>query len=318
MLLSHFLSVNAASFLFSPIFLNPLFYQMLYYTPIIFIAFETPPKMKFLRKIWKTQRKPVKASYDTYNHEVMQIVTPNLFTGIRSEISKTVLPFLQVSNIKTNTSNQAFLTMSSSNSVFQFSFDNSRNYQFKSSLLYGPILTKVHSIVSHKKEVFNQVETILNSRFYNVCFKLISPTFEASNLIYIINYFTSLSFISCGIEVVGMNNELGLGFLTRIESKNNVCCLNLQRFNTLTASFFKRLFGFLEIGAEIKRSSDNLSYSAGARIKNMKSEVKVCLDSGMNVYFDWNESLTENLRAEFSCCYEWDEFEYGIGITFDG
>lgn len=273
--------------------------------------------MGFFTKLWKWERKPINTTYDTYNYEISQIITPNLFSGPKAEITKTILPFCQVSNIKTPEINQTFLTLSSKNSVFQFSFDSNRNYQIKSSVLMGPFVSKFHSIISHKKEVFSQFETILNSQFYNLAFKLINPTFEASNLIYVVTYFTSLKFLDFGVEAIGMNNELGLSFTSRIEGKNGVYCASLQRFNTLTLSFYRRILKILLIGGELKRSNDGLSYAAGMRIQNSRSDVRCSMDSKFNIYFDWSESLSENLKAEFSASYDWEEFEYGIGLVYD-
>ncbi|KAM0681045.1 hypothetical protein GINT2_000828 [Glugoides intestinalis] len=263
------------------------------------------------------KRNPIKTTYDSYNNEAITIITPNLFTGIRTEISKSILPFCQLSTIKTSNAMQTFLTLNSKNTVFQFSFDNARNYQFKSSFLSGPIITKLHSIVSHKKETFNQLEAILNSKFYNLCFKLISPTFDASNLIYILSYCATLKFVTFGTEIVSANKELGMSFSTRIDAENSIYCANLERFNTLTLSFYQKLRNLIEIGAEFKKSRDNISYSIGSRVKNQRSEVKTSIDSNYNIYFGWIESLTENLRIEFSSLSNWDEFDYGIGITFE-
>lgn len=268
-------------------------------------------------KLLKFKNKPVKTTYDTYNNEILQIITPNIFSGLRTEISKTISSFCQISNIKTDSTNQTFLTFSSKNSVFQFSFDNDRNYQLKSSLLTGQIVSKVHAIISRKKEIFSQFETILSSKFYNIAFKLISPTFEASNLVYIITYFASLKFFSFGFEAVGINNEVGLSFATRLENKESICCVNIQRFNIITLSLYHRILKILELGVEIKKSKDNFSYSGGMRIKNYKSEVKCCLDSNFNIFFDWSENLTENLKIDFSSSYDWEELEYGIGLTFE-
>ncbi|ELA41370.1 uncharacterized protein VICG_01611 [Vittaforma corneae ATCC 50505] len=273
--------------------------------------------MGLFSKLWRFRTAPIKTTYDTYNREALQIITPNMFSGLRAEISKTVLPFCQISNIRTNSTNQTFLTLSSRNSVFQFSFDSNRNYQLKSSLLTGPLVSKFHSIISHKKEIFNQFEAVLNSRFYNVALKLISPTFDASNLVYIVTYFVSLGFLDCGFEVVGLSNELGISFSSRIEGKDSVYCANIQRFNTLALSFYHKVLEFLELGGEIKRSPSSLSYAAGMRIRNYRSDVRCSIDSSRNVYFDWSESLSENLRIEFSSSYDWEDFEYGIGLSYE-
>lgn len=274
--------------------------------------------MRLLKKIWGTKPTPLNSTYDTYNREARQIITPNLLTGMRVEISKTILPYLQISNIKTNSTAQTFLTLSSRNTVFQFSFDSNRNYQFKSSLLTGPLVTKLHSIVSHKKDVFNHLETALATKFHNLTFKLISPTFTAANLIYIVSYFVSLRFISCGVEAIGQNNELGLSFSTRIENEKGVYCASIQKFNTLVLSFYRRIMGHLELGGEVSKSRSGVSYAAGMRVRNYRSDVKCSVDSNCNFYLDWNEALTENLRIEFSSSYDWKDFEYGIGLVFEG
>lgn len=281
------------------------------------VAAPRAAQMGLFSRLWKFKNTPVTATYDTYNHETLGVITPNLFSGIRAEISKTVLPFCQISNIRTGSTNQTFLTLSSRSSVFQFSFDSSRNYQLKSSFLAGPFVGKFHSIISHKKEVFNQVEAMLNSKFYNIALKLISPTFDASNLIYIVTYFVSLKFLSCGFEVVGLNNELGVSLSSRIEGRDGVYCASIQRFSTLTLSFYHRVLEFLELGGEVKRTRSSLSYAAGIRVKNYRSDVRCSVDSGSNVYFGWSESLTENLRVEFSSSYDWEEFEYGVGLSYD-
>lgn len=267
--------------------------------------------MKFFK------RKPIKTTYDSYNYEAQQIITPNLFTGLRAEISKSVSSFCQLSTIKTQQSTQNFITLSTKDTIFQFSFDDNRNYQLKSSILLGPVVSKLHTIVSRKKEVYNQFEAVLNSKFYNVCFKLISPTFEMANLIYIVNCFASVGFMTWGFEAIGVDKEVGLSFSTRIDDGSNVLCANLQRFNTLTVSFYRRIKGILDIGGEIIKSQERLSYSGGIRIKNHRTEVKSSMSSNGNLYFDWSESLTESLKVEFSLNYDWDEVIYGIGMSFE-
>lgn len=265
----------------------------------------------------KRNRSPIKTTYDNYNYEIQQIITPNFFTGLRAEISKSISSFCQFSTIKTQESTQNFLTLSTKETIFQFSFDSNKNYQVKSSVLTGPFISKFHTIISRKKDIYSQFETILNSKFYNLCFKLISPTFEATNLIYIVNCFTKIGFITWGFEVIGLNKEVGLSLSTRIENENNVICANLQKFNTLTVSFYQRMMNLFEIGGEVVKSRERLSYSGGIRIKNHKSEVKGSVSSNGNLYFDWCENLTENLKVEFSMNYDWDEMIYGIGLNFE-
>ena len=226
------------------------------------------------KKFFFSRTKPITATYDSYNQEVIQVISPNFFKGLKVELSKTVLPFLQVSSVRSQSTNQTFITMSSKNSVFQFSVDNNRNFQLKSSHLFGPVVSKFHSIISKEKEVFSQAEAILTSKFYNIAFKLVSPAFEASNLIYILNYFATVRCLSFGVEAVGLKNEIGLSFSTRFENGPSVYSANLQRFNQLTLSFYRKIYEIFEIGTELKKTKDSLSYNGGIRVKNQKSEVK--------------------------------------------
>lgn len=273
--------------------------------------------MFILKKFFNTKTSPIKATYDSYNQEVLQVITPNFFKGLRVELSKTILPFLQVSNVKSLSTNQTFFTMSSKNSIFQFSMDNNRNFQLKTSHLTGPIVSKFHSIVSREKEVFNQAEAILSSTFYNIAFKLVSPAFEASNLIYIINYFATIKCFSFGAEAVGLRNEVGLSFSTRLESGKSIYGANLQRFNQLTLNYYRKIKNIFEVGAELKKTKENLSYIGGIRVKNQKSEVKCTYGSDNTFNFYWNEGLTENLKIEFASVYDWEDFEYGISLIYE-
>lgn len=275
--------------------------------------------VKFLTNLFKGRK--ISTTFDSYNHESSSITSPDAFSGLRYEISKTILPFLQVTSIgsssKREKSHQYFATLSTGSSVFQFSSDSNRNYQLKSSFATGPFVHKIHSIVSSKKEMFGQMESMYNSPFYNIGLKLISPTFEASNMIYILNCWRSLGRLCLGAEVVGTKNHLGLSLSTRLESEDSVYCFSLQRFNLITLSFYKKLLGALEVGGEVRRSKGFFSTAAGLRIKNLKSEVKCTVDQRMNMSMSWNERLTESLSVSFGCEYDFEEFEYGVGISYE-
>lgn len=262
----------------------------------------------------------ISTTFDTYNHEAASITSPGGLSGLRYEISKTVLPFLQVSTVGPSSrqeKSQYFATLSTNNSVFQFSSDSSRNYQFKSSFVTGPFVHKIHSIVSSRKEVFSQMESMYNSPFYSIGLKLVSPAFEASNLIYIVSCWRSLGRLCLGAEAVGMKNQLGVSFSTRLENEDSVYCLNVQRFNLITLNFYKRLLGIFEVGAEVKKSRDFFSTAAGLRVKSLKSEVKCTIDQKLRMTMGWNERLTESLSVSFGWEYGLEGFDYGVGINYE-
>lgn len=275
--------------------------------------------VEFLKNLFKSRR--ISTTFDSYNHEVSSITSPDIFCGLKYEISKAVLPFLQVASIgcsgKRERSRQYFATLSTGNSVFQFSSDSNRSYQLKSSFVTGPFVHRIHSIISSKKEIFNQAESMYSSPFCSIGLKLMSPTFEASNLVYIVNCWRSIGRLCLGAEVVGMKNQLGISLSTRLENDDSVYCFNLQRFNLITLSFYKKLLGALEIGAEVKKSKEFFSTAAGLRIRNLRSELKCAVDQRLNMSMSWNERLTENLSVSFGCECDFEEFDYGVGINYE-
>ena len=58
------------------------------------------------KKFFFSKTKPITTTYDSYNQEVFQVITPNFFRGLRVELSKTVLPFLQISSVRSTNTNQ--------------------------------------------------------------------------------------------------------------------------------------------------------------------------------------------------------------------
>lgn len=271
----------------------------------------------FLKRVFNSKNSLISTNYDSYNHEVVEITNHNKHDGLRIEITKTILPFLQFTAIKTGDISQYFTTLSQSNSAFQFCFDSNRSIQLRASALAGPVIGKWHTIVTSQRQVYSQFETAYNSVLYNIGFKVISPSFQAASLIYILNYCRAFGRLCLGFEAVGMNNELGLSFSSRMENNNSIYCLSLQRFNLLAISFYRRINKLLELGIEIKRSSSFLSTSAGLRIRNYKSDVKINLDNRFNIGFNWDEKLSESLSFNFNATQDVDGLEYGIGFIYD-
>lgn len=269
------------------------------------------------------KKQSIKTTYDTYNNEVMGLAT-SYIDGLKYEISKTLCPFFQLTSIgsyktsKDTKLHQQFATLSFPNSIFQLSFDTNRNIQLKSSIMMGSFLTKFHSILSSNCEFFNQIESIYNTRLFNLGFKLIKPTIKASNLVYVFNAWRMFGSFCLGAEVVGIKNEMGISLSGRYDrSDNTVACFNLQRFNLLTLSFYKKLFGSIELGTEIKKGKDILSSLFLLRVRNYKSEVKCSINNKLNMGFSWCEKLSENLSFEFGSEYDVGGFNYGLGLSFE-
>ncbi|KAI4291156.1 mitochondrial import receptor subunit TOM40 [Pancytospora philotis] len=273
-----------------------------------------------LKNLFSADSKPLATSYDSYNREAAALTNHSRSTGIKYEISKMVLPYLQLSAIKTGHSPtvQYFTTLSFPRSVFQMCFDTDRSYQLRSSVACGPITARIHSIVSSKREVYAQLESLYSGRFYNMGLKLISPAIQASNLIYVFNCWRAFGRVFVGMEAVGMDGELGIALSSRYEKNDSVYCLSLQRFNLVVASFYRRVFGNVEVGAELQRSQSYFSTAAGLRLRTFRTELKCSVDQSLNFGCEWNEKLTEGLTVSFNGTCDEAGFNYGVGLFFEG
>lgn len=274
-----------------------------------------------IRNFFKFKTMPLSLSFDTLNSEVSEITSQSQHSGLKYEISKTIAPFLQLTAIsfynKPTKTSQYFSTVLLPNSVFQFCIDSNRSYQLKSSFATGPISTKFFTIISSKKEVYSQIDSLYRSLFYNIGVRLINPTFHASNLIYILNYCQAIGSCCIGLEAVGVENQLGISVAGRMEKNKAICYFSLQRFNEITVSFYRKIYKSLELGFQVKKSKEAFSSVGGIRLRSYRNEIKASVDQSLRFGFQWNEKLTENLSFEFNCGYD-EEFDYGLGLNFEG
>jgi len=274
------------------------------------------------RTIFSACKQPLSTTYDTYNAEASAITSRSFHKGLRYEISKTILPFLQVSTIKNKTkksvNEQYFSTVSVANSIFQFSFDSSRNYQFKSSAIIGPIIVKCQSIVSRQRELYNQLECIYHSRFFNIGLKFINPTIDASNAVYIVNFWNSVGAFCFGAEMVGVSNHLSFGIQSRLETPDSIYSIGVQRFNSVILSYYKKIARFLECGFEVTNSNGVYKGVIGMKIQSFRSELVANINHSMELNFVWHEKLTERITVSFNGLLSPnDPFEYGIGLNYE-
>lgn len=263
-----------------------------------------------------TAEHPIRTNYDSSSYDSSELVSHQKSSGLRVEITRNIWPFLQLTVSRADDMMQYFATLARSDSVFQLCFDSKADLQLKASGLIGPVVTKWHTIINRNKEVYSQIESIYNSRFFNMCFKVISPSFHASNLIYVLNYWRSFGCLYFGVEAVGMDNEIGVSFVSRVENKNGSCTFSLRRFNLAILSFYRRINKVLEAGVEVRRSAAHSSAALGIRARNYRSDVRLTVDHRRNVGFSWEERLSEHLTMNFNTSVDIDGLEYGIGFTF--
>lgn len=275
--------------------------------------------------------RPLSTTFDTHSHEASAITTHSGAHGLRCELSKVLAPFLQITAIRTaaQPATQLFTTLSLPatrlfgsvplpGTVFQLCFDTGRSYQLRAAAGRGPLVARVHSIVSAQKAVYTQLEALYTGTLWSIGARLVSPTFAAADLVYVFSCWRALGAVCLGAEVVGVNNEVGISVASRVEAGESVCCLSLQRLNTLTASFYRRLRRGVEVGAEVSRSAAHVSAAGGLRLRTFRTELKCNIDQRMRVGFEWDEKLTESLSVNFNGTYDTDGLGYGLSMLYDG
>lgn len=283
-----------------------------------------------LFKIWEKKKKPsfftklfdkriLMTTFDTYDYEFKNISTPSLNLGNKFEITKSIGKHFQITGIITKFSKQYFATIFRSKTLFQIGFEPYGNYQLKLRNTCCNFTNTYHAVINDQREIFTQIESIYNSQFYNIVFKLIKPAFETTNCIYIFNYWKSFGKLSTGFEIVHLDSHIGVGFSGRFVDNTTVTCINLQRFNLLKISLYKRLSQIIDLGIEIQNNLNKKKWNflAGIRVKTEKSEIKWCINDVYNMGFSWEEQLTSKLKIGLSGEYNFIDFEYGLSFIYD-
>ena len=274
--------------------------------------------MGFLPKFLSNKgRAPLATCFDTQGKEAAQIVSRHSSPGLRAEITQSILPFLQITFSRADSAVQYFATLYNNTSHLQISLDPSSGAQLRASAIFGPAVTRIHTIVKRTKEIFTQVESALSSPFANICVKLIKPTLHAANLIYILNFWRGFGVLHLGAEIVGRNNEIGASVAARVENRLGVCTVSMQHVKMVCLSLYKRVSRVFEVGAELRSGPAGMAGACGIRARNHRSDVRLNVDSGMNIGFFWEERLSETLAVDFNAVLDIDGLEYGIGFTYD-
>ena len=258
-------------------------------------------------------------TYDTFDNDFKLTTTPSLSNGYKLEITKNIGKYLQGSSCISKLSKQYFLTYLQPTTLIQLGIEPQGAYQLKVMKKIKNLTTTYHSVISESKEIFTQFESIYTSQFYNMAFKLVKPVFEASNLIYIVNYWKSFGKLELGFEIVGLEKHLGIALSGRIESSKGILCANLQRFNLLKISFYRRITDYIDCGIEIQR---NLKRETGAllggiRYKSNKTEIKGCINNLYNMGLSWEEKISSKVKITASAEYNFIDFEYGLSLIYE-
>lgn len=276
--------------------------------------------------------KMLNITYDTSDSEFKSVSTINIFNGYKMEINKKINRFTEVSCNLQKYSKQYFVTFFNDSNLFQFSTDANKSYQIKIRNKFKNLVTTYHSVISERMEVFTQLDTIMYFMNHNMAIKLIKPVFEASNLIYIFNMYSTIfdnsnffiKSINCGMEIVGLDKHVGIGLSGRVNTEDTVTSVNVQRFNLIKGSFYKKVCsfineGFVDAGIEIQTNLKQKRHSVqgGIRYKSITSEIKACVNDLWNAGVSWEEKISDKVKVCASAEYNFVDFEYGMSVIYN-
>lgn len=264
----------------------------------------------------------ITSTFDTYNAEANEIVTPQTCSGVRTEISKTISPFLQVSRVDILDRNahvtQMLGTLSLKNSLMQVSVDHENSIGVRAMNMYENLSTRIHTIITGRKEVFSQVEMEMKNRMSIFGLKLISPAIKSTGMVYVANTLQQFGSLSLGAEIIGADSEVGISACGRYEHRNGIFSVGLQQFTALSLSYYHKIGKFFDIGAEIQAPRANPPGAAiGCRLSTSKTQVKANVNSDMSLGFYLGERLTEGLTFSVNAEVSKSGCSHGFGFSLE-
>lgn len=276
-------------------------------------------KIKYFN-FFTSKTKPINVTYDTYNKESTDITNHSRSQGLNMHLSSIILPFLKVSvsrNQDTN-HNQLFTTFSFQNILCQFGFGTDRTMQYRHTAVVGSLLNKWHTVIEKKKYIYTQIESVYHSQLYNLGFKLISPALGLADFVYVINCTRALRNLEMGLEVVSSGGRLGMGVVSRVAHRDSVYGVGIRHFSEIACSFYRRINSLIEVGAELINGKERpWSASAGIRLSNRQSVVKLNVNERLEIGLNWEERLSSKILVNFIGTIEKTGFEYSLGFIYD-
>ncbi|ADM11648.1 translocase of outer mitochondrial membrane 40-like protein [Encephalitozoon intestinalis ATCC 50506] len=283
--------------------------------------------MRWISNILREARKScfgreITSTFDTYNAEANEIVTPQTCSGVKTEVSKTLAPFLQVSRVdildRNAHTSQMFGTLSLKNTLVQVSMDHENSVGFRAMNMSGNLITKIHTIITGRKEVFSQVELEMKNRINNFGLKLISPAVKSTGMVYVANTLHQFGSLSLGGEVIGADSELGVSVCGRYEHRNGVFSVGLQQFTALSLNYYHKLGKYLDVGTEVQiPKSCPPSAAVGCRLTTSKTQMKANVNSDMSLSFCLGEKLTEGLSFNVNAEVNKSGCTHGFGFSLE-
>ncbi|WUR03563.1 mitochondrial translocase (TOMM40L) [Vairimorpha necatrix] len=268
------------------------------------------------------------SSFDTYNNESNTVFNLSNFTGIKTEISKTVSPNFQISHISNIgpdfESRQTYGTFCFNNLLLQTSIDQDKIFRIRGTHMFNNFYTKFHTVIGRSKDIFTQIEIDLRNRYNNLCIKMIQPAIKGASCVYVGNYMQQLGIFSIGGECIKADEYLGLSFVGRYEGIGHVSTISLQHFNTLSIDYYKTVTSknkksaLFEYGMHFSTNREKqMSYGVGVRVHSKRGEIIGSLDNKKVLSLVYNDKLSEGLSLNLNCRVGKNVFDYGYGFTYE-
>ncbi|EQB61321.1 translocase of outer mitochondrial membrane 40-like protein [Vairimorpha apis BRL 01] len=276
-----------------------------------------------LKNIWKKLfKEEITFSYDSCNNEISKITDLYPFSGVSTEISKTLTPNIQIRHISiinsNETSKQLIGNLSFYNMLWQINADQDKNLQIRGTHIYKNILSKFNYSQITNREKYIHFEFDIKNKYNNLCFKLFKRLSKELSSVGILNFMQKIGNLSIGTEVIKVENGIGLSFSSRFEILNSIFTVSLHQFNVLSADLYYKLNEMIDFGLKFSTSKDSeVCYGLGIRVYSNRGEVIGSLNSSRQLCLSFNDKLGEGIYINASCRLEKNNFIYGYGFTYE-
>lgn len=278
---------------------------------------------KSIKSIWtELFKNEISFSYDGFNNEASKIIDLNLFSGVSTEIAKTITPNVQIRHISiinsNETSKQFIGNLSLYNMLWQINADQDKNLQVRGTHIYKNILTKFNYSQITNREKYYHVEFDIKNKFNNFCLKYFKRLNKELSSVGIFNFIQKIGNLSIGTEVIKVDDGIGLSFASRFEILDSIFTLSLHQFNVLSADLYYKINEILETGLKFSTSRNNeLCYGIGVRVHSSRGEVIGSFNNLRHFNFSFSDKLGEGIFINANCRIEKDNFIYGYGFTYE-
>ncbi|KAF7683354.1 Mitochondrial import receptor subunit tom40 [Astathelohania contejeani] len=279
----------------------------------------------FIKNIKHFLTKKTILTYDEINTELRAtLIDSNIFSGGRSELTKTITPHLQISNLfmVSEDSNyyQMGLQFTSSHAVAHGNIDQDGNVQSRMSVGWGPLVGRLHGIWAATR--YGQAELDFRGGWLSAGIKFIAPSH--GNLLVFnglkrIGKFKYMGDVHIGGEVVTYPEGYNIALSTRLDRDRDVIMGTLHQHGHLRFGYFRQLGKHFQTAAELSGGLESpFLVTLGLKLDTNKATVKTEISNDFTTKLLIEEKLADgfnmNINVELN---NKGRSNIGIGISIE-